>query len=553
MAGRVCVYQSTDTPRPGVTSQVIQEMNGPEVAADLLNAGLDFDQIASVIRRTVTDLMPAHNLYIALRDAGRQGTPLLLLAVEDDRRVSQPSHQAIMGLIDRVLQTGLPLLIQEDLAAAPREISPGLVGPLELPSLAVPILTEGKPLGVIVVQSGSASKGYTASHLKALSNIAAQTAPALLNATRYARASQALSLRVQELDAVLRTTGEAMLLLDADWRVMMASDALADLLSIAPASVIGKPLDAAPSGLDTPLITLIGYTPDKLRADCEALAQGRSTWNQTIVATSPHERHFERTLTLVHEPEAGSTGWLIVLRDLTEEREATRLMEEMTHMLVHDLRSPLAALMGTVDMLKTVVADVAGAEELLALADQSTNRMLLIIDALLDISRLESGQMPVHHQVVPIAPLLQNVAAQFMPLASAAQITLEVSAAPDLPSLWGDPELLVRVMNNLLDNAFKFTPDGGHIRLWAKADAETSPATALIGVTDSGPGIPPEEQGRLFKKFQQLAATTRGRRSGTGLGLPFCKLAVEAHGGQIWVESEAGKGATLVARLPVAE
>jgi signal transduction histidine kinase len=245
-------------------------------------------------------------------------------------------------------------------------------------------------------------------------------------------------------------------------------------------------------------------------------------------------------------------GWLLLLRDLTEEREATRLLEEMTHMLVHDLRSPLTALMGTVEMLGTVIADGDEAEELLSLADQGTNRMLLIIDALLDISKLESGQMPVHREHVAPETLLHGVAAQIAPLASAAQVTLEVDAGSDLPSLWVDPELIVRVLNNLLDNAFKFTPDGGRIKLWARLDTSTTPATALVGITDDGPGIPPEDQTLLFEKFQQVAAT-KGRRSGTGLGLPFCKLAVEAHGGQIWVESEVGKGTTFLARLPIAE
>ena len=94
-----------------------------------------------------------------------------------------------------------------------------------------------------------------------------------------------------------------------------------------------------------------------------------------------------------------------------------------------------------------------------------------------------------------------------------------------------DPEIMDRVLHNLVDNALKFTPDGGKVQLWARLDSEHDPATMLVGVSDTGPGIPQEAQARLFRKFQQVVSNM-GRRVGTGLGLPFCKLAVEAHGGE---------------------
>ena len=126
-----------------------------------------------------------------------------------------------------------------------------------------------------------------------------------------------------------------------------------------------------------------------------------------------------------------------------------------------------------------------------------------------------------------------------------------------LGSIWGivsnsyfDPEFIDRVLHNLVDNAIKFTPDNGSVRLWVKPDPENAGAL-LIGVTDSGPGIPPGELHRVFEKFQQTSVA--GRRIGTGLGLPFCKLAVEAHGGRIWVKSEVGKGSSFIMSLPTAE
>ena len=358
-----------------------------------------------------------------------------------------------------------------------------------------------------------------------------------------------------ELETVLGATSDAMLLITPDWRVHDVSDALLELVDSDREAVIGQPLGSVQMAQGTPLMATVGYTPDQLHAACEALAEGECVPSKTFATPGPVERLLESVLAPVRGSEGAVLGWLLTLRDLTAERQAARLMEELAHMLVHDLRSPLTALMGTVEMLKALLADTARTntvDELLVLAEQSTNRMLLIIDALLDISRLESGEMPVHPEQLAVVPLLENAAAQFSPLASTAQITIEVSAAPNLPPLYADPDLIIRVLNNLLDNAVKFTPDSGHIRVWAEPDSQAEPQGLVLGVSDDGPGVPLKAQVRLFEKFQQVPAT-KGRRSGTGLGLPFCRLAVEAHGGHIWIESEPKQGTTVLMRLPGAQ
>jgi signal transduction histidine kinase len=152
---------------------------------------------------------------------------------------------------------------------------------------------------------------------------------------------------------------------------------------------------------------------------------------------------------------------------------------------------------------------------------------------------------------VEVKKLLEDIAAQLNPLSSDAQIKVDVVANSDLPHLSVDIEKIGRVFSNLLDNAIKFTPNGGHIRLWARCEPRHCPSDILIGVTDSGPGIPVEVQDRLFKKFQRISSI-EGRRVGTGLGLFYCKLAVEAHGGEIWVESQEGQGSSFITRLPLA-
>jgi len=228
------------------------------------------------------------------------------------------------------------------------------------------------------------------------------------------------------------------------------------------------------------------------------------------------------------------------------------LREDMMHMLVHDLRSPLTVLRGSLEMIELAVDDgkLEDVRLLEQMAQRGSDRMLHMVNELLDISKLESGEFPLNLEAVDVESLLRDISTRLRPLAADANIAINMLIAPNLPSLYVDPKFIDRVLHNLVDNAIKFTPDDGHVKLWARLDPENADSV-LIGVTDTGPGIPPQERHRVFEKFQQTSVT--GRRIGTGLGLPFCKLAVESHGGQIWVESEVGKGSTFVMRLPTAK
>jgi signal transduction histidine kinase len=240
-----------------------------------------------------------------------------------------------------------------------------------------------------------------------------------------------------------------------------------------------------------------------------------------------------------------------VLRDITEEIELARLRDDMMHMLVHDLRSPLSVLQGCLTFLETAFAnqEAEDFDKLISMAENNTERMLGMVNQLLDIAKLESGHLPIDQQEIDLQPLLEDVASRLEPLARDARISVDVTIEPRLPQVFVDPPLIARVVNNLLDNAIKFTPDEGRIELWARRDPDLPDGYLMVGVTDNGPGIPPEQRARLFRKFQQ-AVSTKGRRLGTGLGLPFCKLVVEAHGGRIWVESEVGKGSAFMMLLP---
>jgi signal transduction histidine kinase len=173
--------------------------------------------------------------------------------------------------------------------------------------------------------------------------------------------------------------------------------------------------------------------------------------------------------------------------------------------------------------------------------------MLELVNSILDVSRLESGRMPLNRAKVEMDHLIAEMLRAQSPLAVSKGLSLESDAPPTLPPAWVDAELIGRVLQNLVGNAIKFTPSGGVIRLGVKSDASSGHAMLLVSVCDNGPGIPDEIKGRLFQRF----VSGRQQEHGSGLGLAFCKVAVEAHGGRIWVESAPGQGTTFTFSLPI--
>ncbi len=529
----------------------VKELDSLQAVGQALSASLLIKTVLSAVYTQVARLMQANNFYVALYNSEAKEVSFPLV-VENGERVQWRSRRTGNGLTEHILRTCAPLLIPKDIPSVVKELGLDQIGQPAACWLGVPILAGSEPLGVIAVQSYASPGAYDTSHLEIMTTIAAQAAVAIQNARLYARTDETLARRVQELDSILRTTREGMLLLDQDWHVLAVNRALADLLGPPQTELAGHLLDAPTSGQGQPLVSMIGYTPAKLEADCQSLGSQGATLGQAIVTIGREERHIERTLAPVRDLQEAIVGWLFIFRDISEEVELARLRDELTHMLVHDLRSPLAILKGSLALIETAFADCNEEEFglLLGMAQRNSERMLGMVNELLEISKLESGELKLHPEAVEVGTLLEDTAARHAVLAAQCQITLEIAASSDLPAVYVDLSLITRVLNNLLDNAIKFTPDGGHVRLWATLDPELSAKRVLVGMSDTGPGIPSEALPQVFEKFQQIESV-RGRRAGTGLGLPFCKLVVEAHDGRIWVESEPTKGSTFLMTLPL--
>ncbi len=224
-----------------------------------------------------------------------------------------------------------------------------------------------------------------------------------------------------------------------------------------------------------------------------------------------------------------------------------RVRQETTDLIVHDLRNPLSAMYVAIQALEiSLPNEVRSANhEFLEIANSAYRRLLRLIESMLEVSRMDEGLVELNISEFALRDIVGTILAG-MPNIQKRSTTVNNHVPVDLIPLQADRERIERVLANLLDNAIKHTPAGGHIDI----DARRQGDLVYVSVTDSGPGIPEDERQRIFERFSQVAGE-KNRRRGFGLGLTYCKLTVETHGGKIWVEpSPEGTGSRFIFTLP---
>jgi signal transduction histidine kinase len=223
-----------------------------------------------------------------------------------------------------------------------------------------------------------------------------------------------------------------------------------------------------------------------------------------------------------------------------------RLRRDLVANVSHELRTPISALRAHLENLLDGV-ERADPETLQVMLAQ-TERLGRLVDQLLELSRLESGDVPMLRERVSLGPLVERVLSEIEVVRARRDVELTEDLPDDLPQIYADPERVYQVLFNLLDNAVRFTPSGGRVTL----TASSRNGAIDVVVADTGPGIPPEHLPRLFERFYRVDRARSRGEGGTGIGLAIARSVVEAHGGRIWAESEPGKGSTFTFELPVA-
>ncbi len=241
-------------------------------------------------------------------------------------------------------------------------------------------------------------------------------------------------------------------------------------------------------------------------------------------------------------------------RELEESNEELlkmqRFKESMTQMVVHDLKNPLAGIMGNIQLLQMQRAELPPpkVEELLGRTLESSRQLMRMILNILDIGKLEERKMRLRPEPASLHRIVGDSVGELQSLSARDGIRLENRVSADLPPVPVDRELIGRVVGNLLNNAFKHTPSGGEVVVEARPEGEE----VVLTVRDNGEGIPVDLQPHIFEKFiTGESDNSRRMMFDSGLGLTFCKLAVQSHGGRIWIRSKPGEGTSVFVALPL--
>ncbi len=463
--------------------------------------------------------------------------------------------EALMeGLGGWVIREGIPALSKKG-EADPRESPAVQKFRAEMNAgsvITVPLIVQGEPVGVMTAINNLTQRDFTQKDVDLMMAMASQVSVALYNAQLF----QTIATEQRRLQAVLASSRDGVILLSLEGEILILNQAALELMSLA-----GAPDEWVGHNLLDYLWKARSQTPELVRTTITELRRFQTSEAQLS------EGEFSagnRVLHWLNLPATGvfsspasdrssgkPFGRLLVLRDVTEEHILEQMREDLTHTMVHDLRNPLTNIHSALQFMTQYANESLSPEqmEVLEISINSTERMTKLVNAILDIDRLESGRMPLDRAAFSLEMSLLETWEMQRPHAEEKAIELRYDIPEDAALVCADADLIERVLQNLLSNAVKFTPAGGAITVRAERRVD-APGRAFITVQDNGAGVPEEIRARVFEKF--VTGSQEGR--GSGLGLTFCKMVLEAHGENIWLEPSApGTGATFTFTLPLAE
>jgi PAS domain S-box-containing protein len=348
--------------------------------------------------------------------------------------------------------------------------------------------------------------------------------------------------------ALLASSSEGIALVDAAARCIEVNAAFGRIFGIAPERTIG--LDC---------LELLGCADGEESASCskqgivrQALRSGQELRDVEI---DLHIEGQQRTLGLSIVPVAEQEEplYLILIRDITAMRAAARAQARFISMITHELRSPINIINGYLDLALEGIGGELNEQqrEFIQRARAGSENLYALIENLLLIARADAGQLRLNRELVDVQEVIANVIEEMALTASDQGIAVEVDIASGLPEIYADAVRLQQALRNLVSNALRFTPTGGQVTITAckaGAAADEEDQHVIVKVSDTGCGIEPESQERIFERFYQVR---QGERSGSqGLGLTAVKMIMELHGGCVTVESAVGQGSTFTCILP---
>jgi signal transduction histidine kinase/CheY-like chemotaxis protein len=346
------------------------------------------------------------------------------------------------------------------------------------------------------------------------------------------------------LEALIDASDAAILMVSDD-RVAYANRALAELLGLPQEVIVGGSLEQVNRVLARSLAN-----PEALTTQIAALQSGGAPLRDRVEFEFPRKLVCQRTVATVRGAEDEVLGQIVVYRDVTTEAEAEASKSEFVSVVSHELRTPLTSVKTSLNLLTRGAAGAVseGTQDLLEIALRNLDRLIRLVDDLLDLSRIESGRVVTKLEPIAVDEAAARAVDAVEAFAQEQGVIIELEESDPETLVVADADRLQQVIVNLLSNAVKFSPEGGRVRLsWWKQSEQ-----AVLRITDEGPGIPADQLEEIFEKFRQLERSATRSHGGAGLGLAICRAIVEQFGGDLWAESEEGAGSRFFVRLRLA-
>jgi len=376
----------------------------------------------------------------------------------------------------------------------------------------------------------------------------------LISRLKSARLANSLALNA----GIISSSAHLVIAIDEQYRIVNFNRAAEQALGYRAADVIGHraiPLFLDPAELEERARTLSAELGETVPVGPGIftkipLRDGFETREWTFVRKDGTRFPVNVTITPLREESGALTGYLGVIEDITVRKEVERLKSEFTAVVSHELRTPLTSIRGSLGLILGALSSSLQpkVKDLLEIAQSNCERLVLLVNDILDIEKFSAGQMRFEFQTVPLASLVQQAVDANEGYARRFHVRFEVKPVDPGLRVSVDPDRFIQVMSNLLSNAAKYSPPGGAVRV----QTETRGEHVRVSVRDDGPGIPESFRDRIFEKFSQADASSTREKGGTGLGLHIAKRFVEHMHGRIGFDSEAGLGSTFWIELPVA-
>lgn len=413
--------------------------------------------------------------------------------------------------------------------------------------LISPMVQGGLLFGIIWLETTS-SKAFNAEDVQFVEQISHQSLIVLENARLFQR----IERDRDRLATLLDTMEEGLMMVDRQGYIVIANPQI-QMLGVQPQDIIGT---RYADGLQHPILGLAKRTGFETLSEAEQFLADLNTADAVrppLEYVTEGGRRIERRIVLIEDEDNVGLGAMLVFYDRTQAYALEQSREELTHMLVHDLRSPLTSVTTALKLIQSVVPSDSPAyamvESSSEISRRAVRKILNRVNSMLDIAKMSTGKLALSTERTSIEPLIKMVINELLPIAIDTQVELmyDLGEHGTELALHIDPDKIERVLMNLMDNALKYSPSGGRITVRLH---EAENAMVRVDVVDEGPGIPPEYRTKLFERFSQVEGS-RPKRGGVGLGLTFCKLVVDAHGGHIWIEDNPTGGSVFAMTLPL--